>query len=71
MGTGHQSVTDWQPFQPMTNLESPVNLTTACLWDVGGSHSTQRNPTQTWGEHANSTQKSQAKQLVIVQDINT
>lgn len=44
---------------PMGNLDSPVNLTplTAGLWTVGGSRSTRREPTQTWGEHANSPEK--------------
>ncbi len=28
-----------------------------CLWTVGGSRTTQKKPTQTRGEHANSTQK--------------
>ncbi len=29
----------------------------ACLWTVAGSRSTRREPTQTRGEHANSSQK--------------
>uniref|UniRef100_A0A669DAA6 Metalloendopeptidase n=1 Tax=Oreochromis niloticus TaxID=8128 RepID=A0A669DAA6_ORENI len=44
---------------PSDNLDYPINLSpqTACLWTVGGSRSTRREPTQTRGEHANSTQK--------------
>ena len=30
---------------------------TECLWTVGGSQRTHREPTQTRGEHANSAQK--------------
>lgn len=36
---------DRQPFTP------------TCLWTVGGSQSTQKELTQMWGEHVNSTQK--------------
>lgn len=41
----------------MGNIESPVNLTplSACLWTVGGTQSTQREPTQTQEKQANST----------------
>ncbi|XP_060773494.1 phosphoribosylformylglycinamidine synthase isoform X3 [Neoarius graeffei] len=41
-------------FTPTVNLESPVNLTCMSL-DCGGNRSTQRKPTRTRGEHANST----------------
>jgi len=38
-----------------TILETLINLT-CCFWMVGGSRSTRREATHTWGEHANSTQ---------------
>lgn len=53
---------------PTASSGSPVNLTCVSL-DCGRKLGS-RSP-YAWGEHANSTQKSQAKQLVIVQDINT
>lgn len=34
-----------------TNLESPNNLLTTCLWTVGGNRSTRRQPMPTQGEH--------------------
>ena len=46
-------------FTPTGNSESPINLH-ACLWTVGGSRRTWREPTQTRGEHANSAQKGPA-----------
>ncbi|XP_060783445.1 uncharacterized protein ccdc142 isoform X3 [Neoarius graeffei] len=49
-------------FTPTVNLESPVNLTCMSL-DCGGNRSTLRKPTRTWGEHANSTQKSPCRLL--------
>ncbi len=42
-----------------TNTYGQFRITSysACLWTVEGSGSTRREPTQTRGEHANSTQK--------------
>jgi len=63
--TGRRSITgphrDKQPLTltPKDNLESPVNLT-ACCWTVGGTRRTQREPTHTRGEHADSTQEEPA-----------
>ena len=41
--------------------ETPIKLTSICIWVVGGSRSTRRKPTQTWGgtsgEHAKSAEK--------------
>jgi len=40
----------------LRTIQSPINLT-ACLWTVGGSWRTGREPMLRRGEHANSTQK--------------
>ena len=42
----------------MAKLEWPINLTPSfkCFWIVGGSRRMRREPTQTQGEHENSTQ---------------
>lgn len=55
-----------QPLTRMGNLESSINLTplTACLRTMGGSRSTWSEPTQTWGEHANSTQKDTHRKYI-------
>uniref|UniRef100_A0AAR2IYN5 Phosphodiesterase n=1 Tax=Pygocentrus nattereri TaxID=42514 RepID=A0AAR2IYN5_PYGNA len=45
-----------QTVTPRGNLACPIGLT-ARLWTVGGNWRTQRKPTQTRGEHANSTQR--------------
>ena len=46
----------------LNNLESLINLTqSACVWTVGGSG---RKPTQTRGQHANSTQINNSKSVV-------
>lgn len=47
----------------LTHLELSINLTPlpSCLWTVGGSQNTQREPSQTRGEHENSTQKGPAR----------
>lgn len=52
-------------FIPVGNLESPNDHTplTAYLWTVGESQRTQREPTQIWGEHANSTKKGPSQML--------
>uniref|UniRef100_A0A3P9DAM3 Protein kinase domain containing, cytoplasmic b n=1 Tax=Maylandia zebra TaxID=106582 RepID=A0A3P9DAM3_9CICH len=78
--TGRQSVAgpthrDRQPFAliftrtftPNGNLDFPINLSpqAACLWTVGGKRSTRREPTQTRGEHANSTQKDPGLMLEL------
>ncbi|KAF7648343.1 hypothetical protein LDENG_00158300 [Lucifuga dentata] len=52
----------------MGNLEFPVHLTCMSL-EVGGSQSTQREPTWTRGEHANSTQKGPAPAENQTQDL--
>ena len=44
---------------PRVNLESPINLTYKFL-GCGGKPVIQREPTCTWGEHANSMQKGGA-----------
>lgn len=42
----------------MDRLESPINLNLdVCLWVVGGSWNTWREPKGTQEEHANDTQK--------------
>ena len=38
-------------------LECPISLICMLFWDVGGNLRSRRKPTQTRGEHANSTQK--------------
>lgn len=58
--TGHQSVAgqaqrDRQPLTLMSILETPVNPTCIGLWEEAGVP----GPTQTWGEHTNSTLRSQ------------
>jgi len=43
------SFRDRQPFTPTGNLDSN---SPACIWTVGGSQRTQKEPTLTRGEHA-------------------
>ncbi|KAF7656421.1 hypothetical protein LDENG_00041670 [Lucifuga dentata] len=52
----------------MDNLEFPIHLTCMSL-EVGGSRITRREPTWTWGEHANSTQKGPATARNQTQDL--
>uniref|UniRef100_A0AAR2LSE7 Nucleoprotein TPR n=1 Tax=Pygocentrus nattereri TaxID=42514 RepID=A0AAR2LSE7_PYGNA len=51
-----QTQTVTHTLTPRGNLACPIGLT-ACLWTVGGNRRTRRKPTQTRGEHANSTQR--------------
>ena len=50
---------DKRPSTPTGNLDWPINLASSftCFWSLGGSRSTQREPMQTQGKHANPTQK--------------
>ncbi|KAL7868505.1 hypothetical protein SRHO_G00098890 [Serrasalmus rhombeus] len=51
-----QTQTVTHTLTPRGNSACPIGLT-ACLWTVGGNRRTRRKPTQTRGEHANSTQR--------------
>lgn len=57
-----------QTFTPKDYLEALVYLT-ACLWTVGRSHSTWREPTQTEGEHELRTEWQRANPQVLTRGL--
>ncbi len=48
---------DKQPFTLTWTIQSHQLTSAACLWIVGRTRSIWREPMQTWGEHANCSQK--------------
>ena len=47
----HHRATHTHTYSLRLGQYGPTSYQHAHIWDVGGNRSTQRKPTQTWGEH--------------------